>query len=175
MTGTEGARAVSEPWREPTRALPLRWGAYAPRYIAAVVLILGGAIVVQPTSVYAGYLFVIGASAHVLGWLIIPSRGSRRAWVALPSTLCACALLIGSAGTFALILPLLGWLFVRQRPALSYLVLVLPIVSAFVLVTLYPQYGDGDIVAFVSFVVIVGSAWLGLVIARSRPGRSAAR
>ncbi|CAN5140197.1 hypothetical protein BH09ACT1_BH09ACT1_27190 [soil metagenome] len=160
---------MTDVWREPTRAIPLRWGSYRMRYVAAVVLILGGALVVQPTSVYSGYLFEIGVPAQILGWLIIPSRGSRRAWAALPSALCSCALLIGSAGTFALIIPLLAWLFVRQRPGLSYLVVLLPVVSAFVLLELYPQYGEGTIVVIVSFLAVVGSAWLARVIAASRP------
>lgn len=154
---------------EPTRAIPLRWGTYPLRYIAAIALILGGALVVQPTSVYSGYLFEIGVPAQLLGWFIIPSRGSRRAWVALPSALCSCALLIGSAGTFALVVPLFAWLFVRQRPGLSYLVLLLPVVSAIVLLALFPQYGDGTIVVLVSFGVIVGSAWLARAIAVTRP------
>jgi hypothetical protein len=162
---------MTDGWKEPTRTIPLRWGSYRLRYVAAVILILGGALLVQPTSVYSGYLVEIGVPAQILGWLIVPSRGSRRAWAALPSALCCCALLIGSAGTFALIVPLLAWLFVRQRPALSYVVVLLPLVSAIVLLELYPQYGEGVIVVIVSFLVVVGSAWLARAIAASRPGR----
>jgi hypothetical protein len=162
-------RPGSGAWSEPTRAIPLRWGTYPLRYIAALVLVLGGAILVQPTSVYSGYLFEIGVPAQLLGWIIIPSGGARRAWFALPATLCSCLLLIGSAGTFALVVPLVSWLAIRHRPAFSYLVLVLPIVSAIVLVSLFPQYGDGVIVGVVSFVVLVGSSWLARAIAASRP------
>lgn len=159
-------------WTEPTRAIPLRWGSYPLRYVAAVVLIIGGALIVQPTSVYSGYLFEIGVPAQLLGWLIIPSSGARRAWFALPATLCSCLLLIGSAGTFALIVPFVAWLVVRERPGRSYLVLLLPLLSALILLNLFPQYGDGAIVVIASFVVLVGSAWLARAIAASRPSRS---
>jgi hypothetical protein len=155
-------------WHEPTSLLPLRWGGYRFRYLAAVVLIVAGALLVQPASVYAGYFLGIGIAAHIVGWLLLPSKGGRRVIIALPSALCACALLIGSLGSVLLVICLLGWLFARQRPAIAYLVLAFPIISGVILSQLYPQYGDGAIVVAVSLVVLVGCAWLARVIASSR-------
>ncbi len=158
-------------WREPTSAVPLRWGGYRSRYVASVTLILAGALLVQAASVYAGYFLGIGFAAHILGWLILPSRGVRRVIIALPSAICASAPLIGSLGSVLLVACLLGWLFARQRPAIAYLVLAFPVISGVILSQLYPQYGDGQIVVAVSLVVIVGCAWLARAIAAS-PRRS---
>ncbi|HAM28092.1 MAG TPA: hypothetical protein DCP11_15725 [Microbacteriaceae bacterium] len=162
-------RAATWPWREPTRLLPLRWGGYGTRYAIAVSLLLAGGLVVQTASVYVGYLLVAGLAAHVAGWLIFPGRGPRRVAIALPSALAVGSLLFGSAGSVLLVLSLVGWLYLRQRPAISYLVAVLPVLSGLVLAQLYPQYGDGMIVVTVSALVIVGSAWLARSIAKSRP------
>jgi hypothetical protein len=149
--------------------LPLRWGGYRSRYGAAVALLFAGGLLLQAASVYAGYLLVAGIAGHIAGWLILPSRGPRRAAIALPSALAAASLLFGTAGSILLVLPLAGWLYLRQRPALSYVVVVLPVLGGFVLTQLYPQYGHGAIVVAVSTLVLVGSAWLARSIAKSRP------
>lgn len=159
----------NDPWREPTSLLPLRWGRYRPRYLAAVTLIVAGALVVQAGSAYADDLLLIGMLAHIAGWLILPARGARRAAIAVPSALMVGALLIGSIAAVLLVAPLVGWLYLRQRPPLSYLVTVLPLASGVVLAQLYPQYGDGGIVVGVSLVVITGAAWIARSIAASRP------
>lgn len=159
----------NEPWQEPTSLLPLRWGRYRPRYVAAVTLIIAGALVVQAGSAYADYLLLIGMLAHIAGWLILPARGARRAAIAVPSALMVGALLIGSIAAVLLVAPLVAWLYLRQRPPLSYLVTVLPLASGVVLAQLYPQYGDGGIVVGVSLVVITGAAWIAQSIAGSRP------
>jgi hypothetical protein len=162
-------------WREPTASLPLRWGGYRTRYVLAVALILSGALLVQAASVYAGYFVTIGFAAHIAGWLILPSRGVRRVIIALPSAILASGPLIGPPGSLLLVLCLLAWLWARQRPAIAYLVLCLPIVSGAILTQLYQQYGDGQIVVAVSLVVIVGSAWLASAVARTRRISSAER
>ena len=155
-------------WREPTALLPLRWGGYRSRYVVALVLILAGALLVQATSVYADYFLAIGLGAHIVGWLILPSRGARRLAVAVPSALMVGALLLGSIACVLLVGPFAFWLYLRQRPAVSYLTTLLPLISGLVLAQLYPQYGDGGIVVGVSLIVIVGSAWLARSIAKSR-------
>ncbi len=155
-------------WREPTSLLPLRWGGYGVRSVAALVLILAGALLTQATSVYTGYFFTIGLGAHILGWFILPGRGARRLAAALPSALMVGALLLGSLACVLLVGSLAFWLYVRQRPAVSYLALLLPVISGLALSRLYPQYGDGGIVVGGSLVVIVGAAWLARSIAKSR-------
>jgi hypothetical protein len=162
-------------WREPARALPLRWGGYRGRYVAAVALLLAGGLLVQAASVYAGYLLVGGLAAHIAGWIILPARGPRRVAIALPSALAVGSLLFGSAGSILLVIPLAGWLYLRQRPAIAYLVTVLPVLGGLVLSQLYPQYGHGAIVVGVSTVVLVTSAWLGRSITKSRPISSQSR
>ncbi|WP_394771048.1 hypothetical protein [Lacisediminihabitans sp.] len=162
-------------WREPARELPLRWGGYGGRYSAAIGLILAGGLLVQAASVYAGYLLVGGLAAHIAGWIILPARGPRRVAIALPSALAVGSLLFGSAGSILLVIPLVGWLYLRQRPAIAYLVTVLPVLAGLVLSQLYPQYGHGAIVVAVATLVLVASAWLGRSIAKSRPISSQSR
>lgn len=156
-------------WQEPTSLLPLRWGRYRPRYLAALSLIVAGALVVQAGSAYADYLLVIGMFAHIAGWLILPARGARRAAIAIPSALLVGALLLGSIAAVLLIGPLACWLYLRQRPPLSYLGTLLPLASGLILAQLYPQYGEGTVVVVVSLVMIVAAAWIARSIARSRP------
>lgn len=161
-----------ERWWEPTSLLPLRWGRYRQRYVAAVLLIMGGGIVLQTGSAYATELIVIGFSAHIAGWVILPARGAPRAAIALPSALIVGSLLLGSAAAVLLAAPLAFWLLLRRRPALGYLSVLLPIGSGLILGTLYPQYGHGGIVVGVSLVSLVGAAWIARWIAsRQSPGK----
>ncbi len=159
---------TSGKWREPTSLLPLRWGGYRPRYIAAVGLIIAGGLLVQTGSVYSENFLTLGIAAHVAGWLILPARGPRRVAVAIPSALLVGALLLGSVASVLLVGPLACWLYLRQRPALSYLALLMPLTSGLVLAQIFPQYGNGIIVAAVSTVVLIGAAWLARSIAGSR-------
>lgn len=155
-------------WREPSSALPLRWGRYRPRYLGAVALILAGALVLQAGSAYADYLIVIGFVAHIAGWVILPARGAHRAAVAVPSALLVGALLLGSVAAVLLVVPVAFWLLVRQRPGRSYLVTLFPLASGLILAQLYPQYGNGAIVVAVSLLVVVASAWIARVLAQSQ-------
>ena len=66
-------------------------------------------------------------------------------------------------------LSLAGWLWLRQRPARSYLVLVFPALSSYVLSLFFAQYGSGALVLFVSGLVIAGSAWLARFLAKWMP------
>jgi hypothetical protein len=158
-------------WREPATRIPLRWGGYLPRYVAAVSLLLGGGLLLQAGSAYSEQFIVIGFAAHVAGWLILPGRGARRATVALPSALLVGSLLLGGVTSVLLAVPLSFWLYLRHRPALSYIAALLPILSGTVLSALFPQYGHGAVIVSVSFVVIVAAAWIARSIASTRPIR----
>ncbi|MEO6943386.1 MAG: hypothetical protein ABI053_01585 [Lacisediminihabitans sp.] len=168
----EQASAHTKPqgsgWREPTTRIPLRWGRYRARYLAALILILAGGLLVQATSAYATYLLVIGLVAHLLGWWILPSRGWRRLWASLLSALIMLVLLTGGPSSAALVLPLAGWLLARQRPARSYIVLIAPVATGIVLGQAFPQYGYGAIVLAIAGVVLVGSSWLARLLANNR-------
>ena len=155
-------------WREPATLLPLRWGGYRARYLAALALVLAGALLAQATSAYATYFLVIGLAAHLLGWWILPSRGWRRLWASLLSAFVLVLLLTGGSSPGALVIPLAGWLFARQRPARSYIVLVAPAAAGIVLGQAFPQYGYGAIVITIAGAVLVGSAWLARLLANSR-------
>jgi hypothetical protein len=158
-------------WREPATRIPLRWGAYRPRYVATVSLLLAGGLLLQAGSAYSEQFIVLGFAAHVAGWLILPGRGARRASVALPSALVVGSLLLGGVTSILLAIPLAFWLYLRQRPALSYIATLLPIGSGLVLSAFFPEYGHGGIIVSVSLVVIVAAAWIARSIARTRPNR----
>ncbi len=155
-------------WREPASLFPLRWGSYRFRYIAALSLLMAGGLVAQAASAYAAYLLYAGLAAHLLGWWMLPGRGWRRFWMSLPSALVMLALLTGGPSSAALVVPLAGWLYVRQRPARCYLVLLAPFAAGVILGQVFPQYGYGVIVVGIAMTVLVGSAWLARLIANSR-------
>lgn len=157
----------SDGWREPTSVLPLRWGGYRFRYVAALALVFAGGLLVQATSAYATYLLYIGMAAHVLGWWILPSRGWRRFWMSLLSATVMLVLLTGGPSSAALVIPLAGWLYLRQRRALCYLVLLAPFAAGVLLGQVFPQYGYGTIVIASAGAVLVGSAWLARLLANS--------
>lgn len=154
-------------WREPTKLVPLRWGSYRFRYVAALALLFAGGLLAQATSAYATYLLYIGMTVHVLGWWILPSRGWRRFWMSLLSATVMLVLLTGGPSSAALVIPLAGWLYVRQRRAVCYLVLLAPFAAGVILGQVFPQYGYGAIVIAVAGAVLVGSAWLARLIANS--------
>lgn len=154
-------------WREPTAQIPLRWGGYRARYLAAVVLILAGGLLVQASSVYSQQFLAVGAVAHLIGWWVLPSRGWRRLWSSIPSVLVMILLLTGGPAFAALVVPLAGWLWLRQRPARSYLALIAPLAAGILLGQAFPQYGSGAIVVSISGLVLVGAAWLARLLANN--------
>jgi hypothetical protein len=148
--------------------LPLRWGAYRQRFVVAAALVVAGGLLVQASSAYAELLLATGVAAHVVGWWILPGRGWPRLWSSILGALVMVLLLTGSGASAALLVPLAGWLFVRQRPAVAYLVLLLPLAAGIVLGQLFPQYGSGAIVTGCSAVVVIGAAWIARALAKRR-------
>ena len=161
---------MAEPgWREPASLRPPRWGGYRSRYGAGLSLLLAGGLLVQSGSVYAPGLMLIGMVAHLIGWWLVPGRGWRRIIVSVPSLTTVMLILNGAAAMVFLVVPRAGWLWLRQRPARSYLVLVFPALSSYVLSLFFAQYGSGALVLFVSGLVIAGSAWLARFLAKWMP------
>ena len=110
-------------WREPTAAIPLRWGAYRSRLIGGLWLIVAGGVAIaggSAFSVFAQFLLSAGTVAHVLGWAVLPATGWRRVWAMWPSTLAMWFLLTGPRWVAILVLAYLGWLLVRHRPLAAY-------------------------------------------------------
>lgn len=154
-------------WREPGALLPLRWGRYRARYCAGVALIFCGGLVVQTSSVYALQLMLLGVVLHLAGWLIVPGKGWRRGVVILPSLAVMVVILNGAGAMAALVIPLAGWLLVRQRPAWSYSVLIIPVLGAYAMSQFFAQYGSGALVLLIGSVALAASAWLARFIASS--------
>lgn len=153
---------------EPTRALPLRWGTYRFRYVSGLAFIVSGAIAIQGGSGYVGFPIALGAIAHIVGWWIMPAAGMRRIWVVLPSLLACIILLMGPAAVGLLAIPVVCWLVVRHRPALT-LVFALPVLLFGIFLRSIFSEIDGMIPALaVMGVVIVACVWLARFAAASR-------
>ena len=153
------------PAQEPALAIPLRFGTYRARYSLAIGLLVAGGILLQFSSAYTLGFALAGAAATVAGWIIVPAPGWRRALVAGPSLFGVVALIGGAQSGGLLALTLGGWLIVRMRPLVSFVVLVAPVAAAYGLAQLFPQYGYGALVGGVLGAVLVGSAWLARMIA----------
>ncbi|MEO6942438.1 MAG: hypothetical protein ABI238_07480 [Terrimesophilobacter sp.] len=160
-------------WREPARALPLRWGNYGLRLLAGIALIFIGGALIQFTSAYSLVVLPVGLFAHVVGWCIIPGIGWRRVLGAAVSAVTMILLLNGAPGTVFLVLPFACWLLIRQRPLLSFSTLVVPLIASYLLAQVFPDYGWGVIVLSLAGAVLVGAAWLARSLA-AMSGKSSA-
>ena len=157
-------------WVEPAARLPLRWGSYRGRVIAGLVLIAGGLVHLQAARTEDLIPLIIGSTAHVVGWLIMPAAAWRRLVPLLPSTLVVWLLLTGPQSVWTLTVPFIFWLIVRHRPARSYLALGPVLLNGVAAVGLFGEY-DGMLLSLaLSTVVLVGSAWWAWALAR--PPRS---
>lgn len=153
---------------EPARALPLRWGGYGPRYLAGLALIVAGLVCVQGTNANFNLPMGLGSLAHALGWWIVPGSGWRRVVAVGPSLLGVFVLLIGPAGVGILVLPLAAWLFVRQRPARSFLVLVPVVAVGLALRLVFDEYAGMLPALAIEGAVVAAAAWFARGIAGVR-------
>ncbi|MBN9150802.1 MAG: hypothetical protein J0H56_05210 [Micrococcales bacterium] len=158
-------------WREPASRLPLRWGSYTARYAAGVALIFAGGALVQLTSAYSLVVLPLGLFAHTTGWCILPGVGWRRILGAGIGALTTIVLLNGAPATVFLVFPFAAWLLLRQRPLVSYLTVVVPLLVAAVLSQTFPDYGWGVVVLSISGAALTGAAWLARSLA-AMSGRS---
>jgi hypothetical protein len=158
-------------WREPTADIPLRWGRYDERYLAGLVYIMAGLVLLAGSNTYTGVFLLLGTIAHVGGWFVLPSSGPRRLWMAWPSLICVWLLLVGPQILVVMVLPLLSWLVVRKRPARSFPVLVLPIVSGILLANTFHSSQDEPTAFAIQALVVVGSAWLARALATTKRAR----
>jgi len=158
-------------WREPTDALPLRFGTHRGRHVAAALLLVAGGAVVQLGSVYTRELLVAGVVATVAGWVVVPSTGRRRVLATAPGLLGVASLLNGAGSGALVVLALGSWLLVRIRPPRSCVVLPVPVVVAVLLAQVFPQYDARPVVVVVIGATVVGCAWLARSLAASPPWR----
>ena len=153
-------------WVEHAARLPLRWGDYRDRIAAGLVLIVGGLVHLQAASTENLIPLIVGSSAHIIGWLIMPATAWRRLVPLLPSTLVVWLLLTGPQSVWTLTVPFICWLIVRHRPARSYLALGPVLLNGVVAVSVFGEY-DGMLFSLaLSTVVLVGSAWWAAALAR---------
>lgn len=157
-------------WVEQAARLPLRWGTYRGRINAGLVLIAGGLVHLQAASTYELIPLIVGSSAHIVGWLIMPATAWRRLVPVLPSTLVVWLLLTGPQSVWTLTVPFICWLIVRHRPARSFLALGPVLLNGVAAVGLFGEY-DGTLLALgISAVVLTGSAWWAWALARPPRG-----
>jgi len=140
---------------------PGRWrGRSQTRLFLGVALISLGVAATSLSSTYSLPFLIIGPVTHAAGWLLLPGALWRRMLVLLPCVLAGLVLLGGVdfVGAFAVLLG--GWLVVRRRPALSFLVLLLPIATSLVVKVSLDEYSDNLIALGVETLATVAGAWL---------------
>lgn len=145
---------------EPTYLVRLRWGNYRSRYVAAIALIISGAVSLQSSNTYSMLFLLFGSVAFLTGWIVLPAQGRRRAWVTVPSFLAVVLLVIGPQAVPALVVPFVCWLFVRERPARSYFTAIPVLVCSVALATTFREWKDMPLTLALMTLVIVVSAWL---------------
>ena len=150
---------------EPTRRLAFRWGTYDGRYLAGLLYISSGAILVLSTNTYAINFLLVGIVAHVAGWFILPATGARRLIAFGPSLIASLAMLTGPQILFVMAAILFGWLLVRERPLRSFVVLVFPVAAGVAMAYQFHSNHDQPLGLAIETAVTVGSAWLARYLA----------
>ena len=154
---------------EPTSLLPLRWGVAGERVAAGLLLIVAGAVTIAGANAYAFWLILPGTAAHLAGWCIMPSDGWRRVVAAIVSTPAVWLLLTGPHFIGVLVLPYVGWMLVRHRPARAYVTVIFPIAGAVLIGNAFPDYSGMLAALGIEGAVLAASAWLARLISRPSP------
>ena len=152
---------------EPTRFLPLRWGNYTDRYLIGLLLIIGGGVQLQGSNTWTLPLLLIGTVAHATGWAIMPAAGWRRMLAVVPATAQLWILLTGPLAVWSFVVPYACWLLVRHRPGRSYVTVLFPLASGFVLPQFFQEYPGMLPALAISLAVVVASAWAARLLAAS--------
>ncbi len=176
MTGVESTagapgrrlRAAELRWQEPTASLPLRWGTYRGRYLAGLLLIVGGLLHLQSSTTHLLWPLVVGTTAHTIGWWILPAAGWRRLAVPLACGVQVWLLLTGPQSMWTLVIPYCAWLLVRHRPAISYLTAIAVAANGVLAAVLFREYAQMPLALTMSAVVISGAAWTARFLAAAR-------
>ena len=154
-----------------TTGRPLRWGGADARAIGGGILIVSGAVAVAGgggTTNYALLSLLVGAIVHVAGWSVMPADGWRRVLAVVMSVPAVFLLLTGPRFIGVLVLPYIGWMLVRHRPARSYPTVTFVLAGAVIVARMFPDY-EGMLPALaIEFAVIVGSAWVARAVAGTR-------
>ena len=154
-----------EHWREPASLIPLHWGAYRPRLILGLAGIMLGTACIQLTSAYSLVFLLVGSLLQPAGWAVLPAPIGRRVAVVVPVLGFTWLMLGGASFAWCYVVPLAAWLLVRLRPAISYVVLILPIACGIVLSAVIADYSGTWISFTVSSAVTIAAAWIARAIA----------
>jgi hypothetical protein len=155
----ESPAAARRGWREPTSSLRLRWGSHRGRVAGGFVLIVGGGAAIAGSNTFTLLLALAGVLAHLAGWSIMPSAGWRRVVASVPSTVAMVGLLGGPQFLGLLVIPYIGWLLVRHRPARSYPTLTFVLAAAIVVARIFTAYADMLLALGIVVAVMIASAW----------------
>ena len=158
-------------WREPTSRLPLRWGTYRGRYLAGLLLITGGILHLQSSTTHLLLPLLVGTTAHVIGWWILPGRGVPRLMVVLPCCVAQWLLLTGPQSTWVLAVPFLAWLWVRGRPPLSVPTVLIVVLTGVAVAQGLHEYSSMWIAISITGASLVVAAWAARWIAVRVPVR----
>jgi hypothetical protein len=156
---------------EPTRRLTLRWGTYIGRYLAGLLYIAAGIVILLSTNIYSIGFLLLGTVAQTTGWFILPATGGRRLWAFWPSLIASFLLLTGPQILFAMAATLLCWLLVRERPLRSYIVLLFPIASGVIMAYEFHANTLEPLAFGIECAVVIGSAWLARYLATTQKPR----
>jgi hypothetical protein len=151
--------------RVPPHALPLRWGAFRSRHLAGIALLVAGAVNLLSANTYTLIFLLLGSIAHIAGWLVLPVRGSRRIGAILPSFLAVFAMLTGPQALPLLVVPLLAWMWVWRRPAISYVAAIPLLAVTLAFARVFREQSAMPFAFGVSVVVFVGCAWAAAALA----------
>ena len=162
-------------WQEPATRLALHWGAYRPRLVAGLAMIVVGTGLILMTTAYSLPFLLAGSLLQPAGWAVLPSTIGRRVAVAVPVLGFSWLMLGGGGFAWCFCVPLAAWLLIRLRPLSAYSVLILPILSSVVLAATIDDYSVGWISILVSTLVVVGAAWLARRLAIIVDSRQAVR
>jgi hypothetical protein len=156
-----------EPDSTARRARPLRWGLRPDRVGLGAALLVAGAVAVAGSSAYVLWLAGLGTIAHIAGWSILPADGWRRVVAAAVSTPMTWLLITGPHYLGVLVVCYLAWMLARHRPLRAWSTALLPAAGAVAAGSLFPDY-DGMLAALGLMTgVLVGSAWLAALLART--------
>lgn len=150
----------------------MRWGRYEARWTTGLACIVLGTGVVQLTTAYSLPFLLLGALAQAVGWATMPASMPRRVVATLPAIAASILLLArGASFTVFFVVLLAAWLLVRQRPAISYLVVVLPFVASLLLANVVTGYSDAWLSIGTATLVVIASAWVARWLAMLAPLR----
>ncbi|AAT89691.1 hypothetical protein ATY41_00410 [Leifsonia xyli subsp. xyli] len=162
-------------WREPASLLPLRWGAYRPRLVAGIAMIMTGSACVLATTAYSLPFLLAGSLLQLAGWAVLPATLGRRVAVPLPVLRFSWLMLGGAQFAWCYAVPLAAWLLVRIRPLPSYAALAVPVATSLVLPLVVSHYGQGWIIILTMSLAVIGAAWLARLISREADSWQSAR